>query len=100
MRPEPVVCLLLAFSPQLTASTWSVLFSKKFLIANVVPDIRRVSGSSEGERTATGLGRRVAARSAGVLLDVEGAATWNHGHVSPRPRSHSLFSTTEPVFNS
>lgn len=61
MRPEPVVFLRLAFSPQL-----SVL---------ALTDVRgAVRGAARG-RTLAGLSSRVAARSAGVLLDVEGAAT-------------------------
>lgn len=66
MRPVPVVFLRLAFSPQLTArcqlrTSW---FGNRVLL------------DSAGSRTLPGLSSRVAARSAGVLLDVEGATTW------------------------
>jgi hypothetical protein len=61
MRPVPVVFLRIAFSPQLTTACQSLSLSH---------------GDGVGERTLAGLGRRVAARGAGVLLDVEGATTW------------------------
>jgi hypothetical protein len=65
MRPVPVVFLRLAFSPQLTA--WCQLCASCFE--------DRVLLDSTGSRTLPGLSSRVAARGAGVLLDVEGATT-------------------------
>ena len=64
MRPVPVVFLRLAFSLQLSVSRACV-------------SLMRARGCRvrSGQRTLSGLGGGVAARSAGVLLDVKRAAT-------------------------
>jgi hypothetical protein len=62
MRPVPVVFLRLAFSPQLTARSVSAW-----------PSV--AGGGRALEHTLPGLSSRVAAGSASVLLDVEGATT-------------------------
>lgn len=64
MRPEPVVFLRLAFSPQLTARCQ----------LPGLGNLRAMRAAWES-RTLPGLGSRVAARGAGVLLDVEGSTT-------------------------
>jgi len=71
MRPVPVVFLLLAFSPQLSVALWLVCDSgslwstrcwRMFVVGRTLPDA----------------GARVSTVCAGVLLDVERAATCKH----------------------
>lgn len=95
MRPEPVVFLRLAFSPQLSVRELLVIVR-----AHVESRSRSLSSwLAVGSRTLSNAGAWVSAVGTGVLLDVHGAAacmSHSHQHFSP---SRASFSTASFLSN-